>query len=67
MGAALLAGAACGAFTDVRTASRLVRTNPQRTPPGPAADVYPALRARYRALYPALRSEFARLGGAGAA
>lgn len=59
MGAALLAGAASGVFRDVRSASRMVRTGVQRTEPGAAAEVYPDLRARYRALYPALRDEFA--------
>ncbi len=61
MGAALLAGVSAGAWTDVRSAARLVRTHSQVTRPGPAADEYPALRRRFRALYPALRGEFSRI------
>lgn len=61
MGAALLAGVGAGLWPDIRLAAGQVRTNPQVTRPGPAADEYPALRDRFRALYPALRGEFARL------
>lgn len=60
MGAALLGGVSAGVFDSVVAAARLLRTNPQRTEPGPAATVYPAVLERYRSLYPALAGEFAR-------
>jgi len=61
MGAALLGGVGAGLFADVPSAGRLVGTNPARTQPGPASSHYPAIRRRYRSLYPALAREFARL------
>jgi ribulose kinase len=60
MGAALLGGVGAAVFDSVAAAARLLRTNPQRTEPGPAAAIYPELLHSYRALYPALAPQFAR-------
>ena len=57
-GAAILAGAGCGMFESVESAAdRLVRET-ERIEPGPDATRYPTILARYRRLYPALRSFF---------
>lgn len=57
-GAAILAGAGCGMFESVESAAdRLVRET-ERIEPGPDASRYPTLLARYRRLYPAIRSFF---------
>lgn len=60
MGAALLAGVGAGVFTSVPAGARMLRTNPQRTRPGPAATDYPDILARFRSLYRAVRPEFDR-------
>lgn len=62
-GAALLAGVGAGVYPDVVAAvERVVRLTSQ-TDPGPASRVYAGLYPRYRALYPALASEFRALAG----
>jgi xylulokinase len=60
-GAALLAGVGVGLFPDVGTACRQTVRETGVTKPGPDAEFYDRLYPRYRALYPALREEFARL------
>jgi len=62
MGAALLAGVSVGLFAGVPAAARLLRANPRPMQPGPAAAAYADLRARFRSLYRAVRSEFGRPG-----
>jgi len=60
-GAALLAGVGAGVYPDVAAAcARAIRLTGE-TQPGPAASVYADYYPRYRALYPALKSEFAAL------
>lgn len=65
LGAALLGGVSAGVFADVETAcARAVRVT-GRVRPGPGRGVYDDRYRRYRALYPALRAEFAAAGGNG--
>jgi xylulokinase len=54
-GAALLAAIAAGALADHAEASTLVRVEGAEEPDGELRGRYAELRARYRALYPALR------------
>jgi xylulokinase len=60
-GAALLAGVGAGLFASVQDASPSGESDAPRARPGPAAAVYDEYYARYRALYPALAPEFARM------
>jgi xylulokinase len=60
-GAALLAGVGAGVYADVPTACEAALRLTGRTEPGPAAPVYADYYPRYRALYPALASEFAAI------
>ncbi|MCU0725308.1 MAG: xylulokinase [Planctomycetes bacterium] len=60
-GAALLAGVGVRLFPDVAEACRCTIRETGVTKPGPDAEFYDRLYPRYRALYPALREEFARL------
>ncbi len=62
-GAALIAGAGTGVFADVEDACRRTIRETRTTKPGPDVAFYARLYPRYRALYPALREEFARLAG----
>lgn len=57
-GAALLAGAGAGIYTDVLDACRRTIAVSGSTRPGPASPVYPRFHERYRALYRALEMEF---------
>jgi xylulokinase len=59
-GAALIAGAGCGMFASVESAADAAVRETERIDPGPDASAYPAILARYRALYPALRGFFPR-------
>ena len=60
-GAALLAGVGAGVYADVEEAcERTIRVT-GRTAPGGDSAVYQDYYPRYRALYPALRSEFAAI------
>jgi len=60
-GAALLAGVGAGVYASVPEAcDKVIRIREQVTP-SPDARVYAALYERYRALYPALKNEFAAL------
>lgn len=60
-GAALLAGVGAGVFPDVATACRATLRETGACVPGPATPHYRVARERFRALYPALVGEFARL------
>lgn len=60
-GAALLAGVGAGAWRSVPEATDAAVCVTGETIPGPARQVYPEYYARYRALYPALKAEFAAL------
>lgn len=61
-GAALLAGVGAGFYPDVVAASEAMIQVTGRTAPDPAtAAIYPDYYERYRALYPALASEFRAL------
>jgi xylulokinase len=57
-GAALLAGVGAGVYEDVAQACQKAIQVTGRTRPGPAGPVYADYYPRYRALYPALASEF---------
>lgn len=60
-GAALLAGVGAGVYPSVAAAcERAIRLTGE-TQPGPAAAVYADYYPRYRALYPALKGEFAAI------
>lgn len=61
-GAALLAGVGAGVYDSVVDAATTVVRVTDSTTPSDAADVYTAYYPRYRALYPALKDEFASLG-----
>jgi len=66
-GAALIAGAGVGIWSDVAAACEATVAVTGRDAPDPEwSRVYDALYPRYRALYPALRDEFAALGRVGA-
>lgn len=58
-GAALLAGVGADIFGSVADAARTAVQVTGRTAPGPATTVYADFYPRYRALYPALKAEFA--------
>jgi xylulokinase len=60
-GAALLAGVGAGVYDNVATACDTAIRVTGRTEPGPAVPVYADYYPRYRALYPALASEFAAI------
>jgi len=60
-GAALLAGAGAGVYASVPEACQKVIRTRQQVSPGRDAQTYAALYERYRALYPALKNEFAAL------
>ena len=60
-GAALLAGVGAGLYDSVPDATRRATYLTGRLTPGEAAATYAAYYPRYRALYPALQDEFARL------
>jgi len=63
-GAALLAGVGAGAWTDVGAAcASAIAVTGRDAPDAAWQRAYDALYPRYRALYPALKSEFAALGG----
>lgn len=57
-GAALMAGVGAGVWPSVPAACRGTITVAERREPGPDAGRYPEARARYEALYPALRGWF---------
>ena len=61
-GAALLAGVGAGVYADAREACRQAITVTGRQSPGEDQAAYPRAYEQYRALYPALAPEFARLG-----
>jgi xylulokinase len=64
-GAALLAGVGAGAWPDVGAACEATISVTGRDEPDPEwSRAYAQLYPRYRALYPALKDEFAALGGA---
>jgi xylulokinase len=63
-GAALLAGVGAGVWADVAEAARRAVAVTGRLSPGPNAAVYADFYPRYRALYPALRTEFAAVAAA---
>ena len=60
-GAALLAGVGAGVYADVAAACEEAIRLTGRTEPGPAVPIYADYYPRYRALYPALASEFAAI------
>lgn len=60
-GAALLAATGAGRFPDVPAAVAAAVTPGEIVTPGPAAAAYDALYPHYRALYPALKEQFAAL------
>lgn len=60
-GAALLAGVGAGIYPDVESACDAVIQTTSRTAPGEASPIYAQYYPRYRALYPALKSEFESL------
>jgi xylulokinase len=60
-GAALLAGVGAGAFESVAEAARRAVRETGAVRPGPDAETYGRFYERYRALYPALASEFRAL------
>jgi xylulokinase len=57
-GAALIAGAGCGMFDSVEAAADQTIRETERIEPSSDAAAYPAILARYRKLYPALRQFF---------
>ncbi len=59
-GAALLAGVGTGVYPDAERACELAVHETGSTKPGPNAGAYAEVYERYRALYPALMSEFKR-------
>jgi len=65
-GAALLAGVGVGMWKSVPEAADAAVRVTGETAPGPARRVYPGYYERYRALYPALKAEFAALAGVAA-
>ncbi len=65
-GAALLAGVGVGVWKSVPEAADAAVRVTGETAPGPARRVYPWYYERYRALYPALKAEFAALAGVAA-
>jgi xylulokinase len=61
-GAALLAGVGAGLYADVLSAAdAMIQITGRTAPEAGAAAVYPACYERYRALYPALKDEFAAI------
>lgn len=60
-GAALLAGVAAGVFEDVQAACDATIQITGRTAPSDAVGAYERYYPRYRALYPALASEFGKI------
>jgi xylulokinase len=60
-GAALLAGVGAGVYATVADACQAVIRLTGRISPGPAVSIYADYYPRYRALYPALASEFEAL------
>ena len=60
-GAAILAGVGAGIFNRVEDACDRVIKVVDRTEPGPDAKVYAEYYQRYRALYPVLKEEFAKI------
>ncbi|HEX7588728.1 MAG TPA: FGGY-family carbohydrate kinase, partial [Anaerolineae bacterium] len=60
-GAALLAGVGAGVYADVGSACAATIKITDRTQPSAAAAIYADYYLRYRALYPALKNEFAAL------
>jgi xylulokinase len=60
-GAALLAGVGAGVYSSVEQACDAAIRITGSNPPGEAAKVYASYYPRYRALYPALKAEFAAL------
>ncbi len=61
LGAALLAGVGIDRFADVSEATSVVYREAGRTAPTDSVATYDAMYDRYRALYPALRKQFAAL------
>lgn len=61
LGAALLAGVGVEIFANVPAAAETVVRVVEEITPGPDADVYARYYPRYRALYPALAGEFAKI------
>ncbi len=66
LGAAMLAAVGARAFTDVISAAERIARVAGTTLPGPAHGEYERTYVRYRALYPALKHEFARARERGA-
>lgn len=62
-GAALLAGVGAGVYSNVAEACQQAIRWTDRVTPGPAVPVYEDFYPRYRALYPALKSEFEAIAG----
>ncbi|MFN2272272.1 MAG: xylulokinase [Anaerolineae bacterium] len=60
-GAALLAGVGAGIYPSVNAACEAAIQLTGQTEPGPAVSIYADYYPRYRALYPALASEFAAI------
>jgi xylulokinase len=60
-GAALLAGVGAGIYRDVESACEAVIKTTSSDKPNAAREVYTRYYPRYRALYPALKSEFESL------
>jgi xylulokinase len=60
-GAALLAGVGAGVWPSVEAAGTAAVAETSRVRPGPAAAVYRDFYPRFRALYPKLKGEFAKL------
>ena len=60
-GAALLAGVGAGVYADVESACAAAIKITDSTQPGAATPVYADYYPRYRALYAALKDEFAAL------
>lgn len=60
-GAAILAGVGAGIFNRVEDACDRVIKVVDRTEPGPDAQIYTEYYQRYRALYPTLKEEFAKI------
>lgn len=61
LGAALLAGVGVDLFADVAEATSVVYREAGRTAPTDSVATYDAMYARYQALYPVLRDQFAAL------
>jgi xylulokinase len=60
-GAALLAGVGAGVYASVEQACEKIIRRKEDIRPGADAKIYAAMYDRYRALYPALKAEFAAL------